>query len=55
MPDYTAQIPVIVSASFVPNPADMNTQTALSVQVTEETVTLSPVWEYSGQIYSGEV
>lgn len=55
MPDYTAQIPVIESASFTPNPAAMNTTTLLSVYITEETVTLEPVWAYSDEIYCGEV
>ena len=55
MSDYTAKIPVVVSAVFSPNPANMNTSTLLSVQVTEETVVLEPTWFYSDEIYSGEV
>ena len=55
MAEYTAQIPVITSASFAPNPAAINATTLLSVYITEETVTLEPVWAYSGEIYSNEV
>lgn len=55
MDEYTAQIPVIVSASFAPNPANMNNPTVLSVQVTEQTVILEPTWFFTNEIYCGEV
>ena len=55
MDEYTAQIPVIASASFSPNPANMNSPTVLSVQVTEQTVILGPTWFWANEIYCGEV
>lgn len=52
---YTILVPRILSASFSGNPANMNTQTVLSVTVAEETIYLEPTYYHSGEIYSGEV
>lgn len=52
---YTVLLPKILTASFAPNPADINTKTVLSVTVTEETVYLTPEKYYSGELYAGEV
>lgn len=52
---YTILLPKILTASFAPNPADINTKTVLSVTVTEETVYLTPEKYYSGELYAGEV
>lgn len=52
---YTAEVPKIVSASFTPNPVNINTAMLLSVEVIEETVILTPVWFQANEIYSGEV
>lgn len=52
---YAVLLPKILTASFAPNPADINTKTVLSVTVTEETVYLEPKCYYSGELYAGEV
>ena len=52
---YTVLVPKILTAAFAPNPADINTQTRLTVTVTEETVYLEPTKYYSGELFAGEV
>ena len=52
---YTVLLPKILTASFAPNPADINTKTTISVVVTEETVYLEPNCYYSGDLFAGEV
>ncbi len=47
--------PVIHSAVFSKNPADINAQTVLTVCVTDELLSLEPEIWYSGELYSGEV
>lgn len=47
--------PKILSAVFTQNPVDINQQTVLAVEVTEEIKILQPYYYYSGDIYSGEV
>lgn len=47
--------PVIHSAYLSVNPAEMNEQTVLTVDVTDEFMILEPDFFYSGEIYSGEV
>lgn len=49
------QQPSIITASFSPNPAYINTATKISVQVTDKQIFLAPYWWYCGQLYSGEV
>ena len=48
------KIVIIESASIVPNPANMNTQATLTVNVREETKVLAPEPWYANEIYSGE-
>lgn len=52
---YQVQVPRIDSASISPNPVDFNAKFAISVTVSEETITLEPYYYYSGDIYVGEV
>ena len=47
--------PVIQSAYLSVNPAEMNEQTVLTVDVTDEFMILEQDFFYSGEIYSGEV
>lgn len=53
--EYEYLVPVIRSAVFSPNPANINQKTVLSVEVIEETVILKPYYYYSNDIFSGEV
>ena len=53
--EYYIVTPVIHSASFSVNPADMNTSTVLTVTVTDEFMILEPDFWYSDETYSGEV
>ncbi|MBU5627701.1 hypothetical protein KQI82_12355 [Oscillibacter sp. MSJ-2] len=52
---YTIQIPEITSADIVANPVSINISVKLSVSVIEKTITLEPMWYYSGELYGGEV
>ena len=47
--------PTFHSAAFSVNPTDINTQTILSVSVTDEVLILEPEKLYSGEFFSGEV
>ena len=51
---YVVTLPVIQTAFFSVNPADINVRTVLSVTVTEEMKILQPEVWYSGELYSGE-
>lgn len=51
---YTAQIPVVTSASFTPNPARINSSVRLQVFCADETVILYPSYYQAGEIQCGE-
>lgn len=44
----------IDSASFSVNPVNINSTTILTVKVTEKEIIPEPVWNFSGETYSGE-
>lgn len=52
---YIVVLPRITSATFSPNPANINASLLLSVSVTEVTVTQEPFNHYSGELFAGEV
>ena len=52
---YAVIRPVVHTASFSVNPADMNEKTVLTVSVTDELLILEPEIWYSGELYAGEV
>lgn len=52
---YTAQIPVINSASIIPNPSFINTSAIIQVFCEDKTVVLYPSYFQSGEIQCGEV
>ena len=45
---YTAQIPEIDSAAFLPNPVSINSAVLIQVFVSEKTVVLTPAYMQSG-------
>lgn len=51
---YTITIPEITSVTLSPPTVDMLGKYTVTVTAWEKTVTLDPVWPYSGQIYSGQ-
>lgn len=54
-PLYPVSAPKITGAVFSVNPVSINTETVLTVTITEETLYLEPYYYYSADLYSGEV
>lgn len=52
---WAVQLVEITQAAFAPNPANINSKTELSVNVTETIKLLEPYYYYSGDLYTGEV
>ena len=52
---WVVQLVEITQAAFAPNPANINSKTVLSVEVTETIKLLEPYYYYSGDLYAGEV
>lgn len=51
---YTLLVPVIQSASLVPNPVNANTAYLMAVTVTEIELIIEPIVRYCGTIICGE-
>lgn len=52
---YAIIRPVITAAAFNVNPADINTETVLTVAVEDKILILHPEVWYAGEIYAGEI
>ncbi len=52
---YAIIRPVITAAAFNANPADINTETILTVSVEDKILILHPEVWYAGEIYAGEI
>lgn len=52
---YAIIRPMITAASFDINPADINTETILTVEVEDKILILHPEVWYAGEIYAGEI
>lgn len=52
---YAIIRPMITAASFDVNPADINTETVLTVAVEDKILILHPEVWYAGEIYAGEI
>lgn len=52
---YAIIRPVITAAAFNANPADINTETVLTVAVEDKILILHPEVWYAGEIYAGEI
>ena len=52
---YAIIRPEITAAAFDVNPADINTETVLTVTVADKILILHPEVWYAGEIYAGEI